>query len=242
VNRPEIRLRYFDARGRAQFIRACLVARGIEFEDERVPLDEGFASWQAMRDDRARTGPFKRLPVLHYGDELVPETTVIAQFLHRELGDEAALDARDNRRHDVLLSICSSDLLVPIGMLLWAEMLMAGIDLPRFAHATLTRLSRTLGVIDEALGEWNWVAGFRKRPVTFADCFLWDELDKQRVVFGSRFSLDGKPRLAAFYDEHPGRETFESLLAEHPCPLTGRPGEAAAIGNIQRFVADAEAA
>ncbi|HUF72857.1 MAG TPA: hypothetical protein VMR74_08165 [Gammaproteobacteria bacterium] len=195
-----------------------------------------------MRDDRARTGPFKRLPVLHCGEELIPETTVIAQFLHRELGDAGALNASDNRRHDTLLSICNSDLLVPIGMLLWAEMLMAGIDLPKFAHATLARRSRTLDVIDEALGEWNWVAGFRKRPVTLADCFLWDELDKQRVVFGPRFSLDGKPTLAAFYEEHPGRETFESLLAAHPCQLTGRPGEAAAIENIQGFVADAEAA
>jgi glutathione S-transferase len=242
VSRPDICLRYFDARGRAQFIRAWLTARGIDFQDERVPLDEGFASWQAMRDDRARVGPFRRLPVLHYGDELVPETIVIAGFLHRELGDAAALDARDNRRHDALLSICNSDLLVPIGMLLWAEMLMTGIDLPTFARTTLTRLCRTLDVVEEALTDWDWVAGLRRRPVTLADCFLWDELDKQRLVFGSRFSLATRPRLAAFYEQHPARKTFEDLLATRPCQLTGRPGEAAAIADIQGFVADAEAA
>jgi hypothetical protein len=127
-------------------------------------------------------------------------------------------------------------------MLLWSEMLMPGIDLPAYARSTLTRLDRTLEVIDRSLGEWGWVAGLGKRPVTVADCSLWDELDKQRVVFGARFSLAGKPELARFYEEHPARDTFEALLAAQPCPLTGRPGEAAAIEAIHGFVTDAEAA
>jgi glutathione S-transferase len=239
---PEIRLRYFDARSRAQFLRAYFTARDIEFEDDRVPLDEGFASWQAMRDNRALTGPMQRLPVLHYGDELIPETLVIAGFVHRQFGDAAALDADQNLRHDVLISVCNSDLMMPIGILLWADMLMGGVDIPTFARATLDRTNRTLDVIDKSLDEWGWVAGMRRRPVTLADCSLWEELDKQRTVFGTRFSLADKPQLAEFYEAHPARETFTALLAAHPCQITGRPGEAAAIEDIHGFVEDAEAA
>jgi hypothetical protein len=45
-------LRYFDARGRAQFLRYYLRVRNIDFTDERVPVEADFASWIRMRDDR----------------------------------------------------------------------------------------------------------------------------------------------------------------------------------------------
>lgn len=242
MSAPDIRLRYFHARGRAQFLRAYFAARDIEFEDERVPLDEGFASWQAMRDNRALTGPLQRLPVLHYGDELIPETLVIAGFVHRQFGDAAALDADQNLRHDVLLSVCNGDLMMPIGILIWAEMLMTGIDMAAYARSSLARLNRTLEVVDKSLDEWGWVAGMRKRPVTLADCSLWEELDKQRKVFGAQFSLADKPQLAEFYEAHPARETFAALLTAQPCQISGRPAEAAAIEGIHGFLEDAEAA
>jgi hypothetical protein len=242
MSNPDIRLRYFNARGRAQFLRAYFAARDIEFENECVPLDEGFATWQAMRDDRALTGPLKRLPVLHYGGELIPETLVIAAFVHRQFGDSAALDAEQNLRHDVLLSTCSIDLMTPLAMLLWAEMLMPGVNVAEYARSTRARMDRTLEVIDQTLDDWDWVTGMRRRPVTLADCYLWEELDRQRTVFGPKLSYAGKPQLQEFYETHPARETFERLLKEQGFPITARPGEAAAIEAIHGFIEDAEAA
>lgn len=239
---PEIRLRYFDCRGRAQFLRAYFTARDIEFEDERVPLDEGFATWQGMRGNRALTGPLQRLPVLHYGDDLIPEALVIAAFVHRQFGDAAALDADSNLQHDVLLSTCYLDLMTPTALLIWADMLLEGVNVGAFARNTLGRLNGTLEVIDKSLDEWAWLDGMRRRPVTLAECSLWEELDRQQKIFGPQFSLADKPRLAAFYEEHPARETFERLLAAQPCQMTGRPNESAAIEAIHGLLDDAEAA
>lgn len=239
MNRPPIRLRYFDARGRAQFMRAYLTVRGIDFDDDRVPLDEGFASWRALRDDRLQTGPLKRLPVLHYGDELIPETYVIAGFAHRQFGDFDALDAPDRLHHDVLVSCACIDLMLPTAMLIWADAMMPRVDLGAYAQGTLGRMQRTLDVLDESLRDWGWVGNMSKRPVTVADCMLWEEIDKATALLGSHLGLDARPELEAFYRDHPAREQFLGLLAANPCQITGRPGEAAAITAIQQSLAPA---
>ena len=64
MQHPPITLRYFDARGRAQFLRHYFKVRKVSFTDERVAINDEFAAWRATRDDRARTGPFQKLPVL----------------------------------------------------------------------------------------------------------------------------------------------------------------------------------
>jgi len=52
TSNPPVHLKYFDARGRAQFLRYFLLCREIPFEDDRVPLTADFASWLAIREDR----------------------------------------------------------------------------------------------------------------------------------------------------------------------------------------------
>lgn len=238
THQQKVTLRYFDARGRAQFLRAYLSARSIEFDDERVPLEPDFASWAAIRTDRSVTGPLNRLPVLQYGGQLIPETLVIAHFLHRTLGDEAVLGDADNLRHDVILSSAYVDLLHSIGTLVWADLLFKGVELPALARNVLERFGRTLAALDQTLAEWSWTETMHGRPVTLADCLLWEELDQATLVFGPHLTLDDKPALARFHAEHPARATFETLLAERPCQITGRPGEADAIAGIQAFLED----
>lgn len=230
---PPVLLRYFDARGRGQFLRGYFLARGIEFEDERVPLDEGFVSWTSMRDDRALTGPLKRLPVLQYGDQLIPETAVIAAFVHRTFGDAALLDKSENLQQEVLISTCNVDLLLQLGILLWSDLMFEGIDLNTYAGNSLDRIGRTLDVLDETLADWGWVSVMDERPVTVADCFLWEELDQAKTVFGSRLVLDDRSQLARFHAECPARETFEQALESQPAQITARPDEEAAIARIR---------
>ena len=81
-NIPSVILRYFDCRGRAQHLRYFLRGRNIPFADERVPLSGDFSEWRAIQPDRSRSGYFQKLPVLHWGETLLAETSVIHHFLH----------------------------------------------------------------------------------------------------------------------------------------------------------------
>ena len=231
---PKVTLRYFDARGRAQFIRYYLLARDIAFEDERVPLSADFSAWLGMRDDRTKTGPFHKLPVLYWGDSELAETFVIADFLHRVSGDHDRLSTAENLRHAMLVSSLYVDLMMPIGTLIWADAITPGADLTALVPRQLERLERHLVYLDETLAEWQWLEGAKSRPLMVGDCMLWEELDVLRFVLGERLALARYPALAQFYRDCPGRAVFERLLEKHACQITGRPAEADALAAIRR--------
>jgi glutathione S-transferase len=232
-----ITLRYFAARGRAQFLRYFLRARQVPFTDERVPLSADFAAWQAIRNDRTITGPFQKLPVLVFDDRLVAETLPIADFLHVALGDPARLSTDDNLQHKMLLSSVYQDVMTPIGTLLWAEALFPGVDLAALAKRTLERMHLQLQAIGQTLLEWQWLERARSRPVMVADCLLWEELDVAQHVLGPKLALQSQPTLLRFHREFSARGVCEALKEEHPCPVTARPGEPDVIARIQALLA-----
>lgn len=234
---PRITLKYFDCRGRAQFLRGYLLHRGIPFEDDRVSLAAGLEAWQAIRADRTVTGPFQKLPVLRWGERRIGETTVIAAFLHRETGDAGGLSAEENLRHEMLISSAYIDLMMLIGILLWSELAFPGADFGATAKRTLERIRMHLGALDEALAEWQWLERAAERPIMVADCLLWDQLNSAQHVFGRHLSLETTPTVERFYRDFPGRPTFERLLEQKPCQITARPGEAEAVARISELVA-----
>ena len=236
MQHPPITLRYFDARGRAQFLRHYFKARKVSFTDERLPINDEFAAWRAMRDDRARTGPFQKLPVLHWGDRLIGETLMIAAFVHEASGDAGSLSDDDNMRHGLLTSSLYTDMLMQLGILLWAEIMYPGADLAPAAKRTLDRLKALCQSIEKSLLDWRWLDKLRNRRIMLADCLLWEELDAARVVFGPHWSLAATPTLARFYDDFQGRGICEAALAERPCPITARPNEAEGIAKIQQLL------
>ena len=236
MQHPPITLRYFDARGRAQFLRYYFKARKVSFTDDRVTIGDDFAAWQALRDDRARTGPFKKLPILHWGDRLIPEMLMIAAFVHEASGDAGSLNDEDNLRHGMLTSSLCLDMMNPLAILLWAEVMYPGADLVPAAKRTLDRLKAHCQSLEQVLNDWRWLDKLRNRRIMLADCLLWEELDVARVVFGPHWSLADKPTLARFYDDFPGRGICESVLAERPCPVTARPNEAEGIAKIQQLL------
>jgi hypothetical protein len=236
MQHPPITLRYFDARGRAQFLRSYFKIRKVSFTDERVPIADEFAAWGAMRGDRARTGPFQKLPILHWGDRLISEQLMIAAFVHEASGDAGALSDEENLRHGMLTSSLSLDMMHPIGMLLWAEVMYPGADLGVPAKRTLERLKTHCQALEQSFGEWRWLDRARNRRIMLVDCLLWEELDAARTVFGPHWSLSATPTLARFYDDFPARPTCEALLAERPSPITARPNEAEAIAKIQQLI------
>jgi glutathione S-transferase len=233
---PSIALKYFDVRGRAQFLRGYLHHRGIPFEDDRVSLASGFEAWNAIRPDRTVTGPFQKLPVLRWGDRTVAETTVIGGFLHRASGDAGLLSEEENLRHEMLISSVYVDFMMSIGILLWSEMMFPGADLRAISTRILERIHAHLATVDQALAEWQWLERAAKRPVMVADCALWDQVNSAQLIFGSKLSLEGTPTVARFYRSCEGRETFERLLADRPSQITGRPGEAEVVARIRELL------
>lgn len=238
-NYPRIELRYFDVRGRAQFLRYFLICRGIPFDDDRISLAAGFEAWQTIRPDRTITGPFQKLPVLRWGDRMIAETTVIASFLHRVSGDADRLSETENLQHEMLTSSVYVDLMMPLGILLWSEITFPGADLGASSKRIFERMNGHLAVLDQTLVDWQWLERAAERPVMVADCILWDQLNSARHVFGNRFGLDATPTVARFYRDCLGRETFEELLQAKPCPVTGRPGEADCVARIRKLIASA---
>jgi glutathione S-transferase len=235
-NQPPIKLRYFAARARAQFLRHYFHARRIPFTDERIPLAADFAPWHAIKEDRTLVGPFHKVPVLHWGDRLLAETLMIAAFVHDATGDAGALSDDENLRHGMLTSSLCQDVMTPISVLLWADIYFPGADMSAVAKRTLERLTRHCQALDQSLGEWRWLDRARNRRVMLVDCLLWEELDVTRVVFGTHWSLATTPMLSRFYEEFPARGACEAALAEHSAPITARPDEAAGIAKIQQLL------
>ncbi|MEO8463732.1 MAG: hypothetical protein ABI640_00185 [Gammaproteobacteria bacterium] len=233
-------LRYFAARGRAQFLRYYFLNRNIEFKDEEVALSADFAAWGQIRGDRALAGPFHKLPVLHCDGQLVAEMPVITAFVHKRFGDEERLTPANNLRHAMLLSSLFNDVMSPIGLLIWLDAVYAGIDLPAAAKRALERTHAQLHNIERTLIEWKWFAHMDERPVMVADCLLWEELSVLQHVFGPHVPLGSWPELARFHAEFAGRAACERELAAKPRPVTGRPNEPAAIAMLQQALAPAK--
>ena len=234
---PSIELKYFDVRGRAQFLRNFLLCRDIPFKDDRVSLAAGFDTWHAMRPDRTITGPFQKLPVLRWGDRMIAETTVIGAFLHRTSGDADLLSETESLQHQMLISSVCSELMHPIGILIWSELSFPGADFGTSSKRVLERLQSHIAALDQTLVEWQWLERAAARPVMVADCLLWDQINAAQHVFGAKLSLDATPAVASFYRDCRGREAFERLLHSHPCAVTGRPNEAECVTRIRELVA-----
>ncbi len=233
-------LRYFAARGRAQFLRYYFLNRNIDFTDEEVALSADFAAWGPIRAERTLSGPFNKLPVLHCDGHLVVETPVICTFVHRRFGDEERLSHAENLKHAMLVSSLFIDVMTPIGMLVWLDAAYVGVDVAAATKRSLERLNSHLHNIERTLIEWQWFAHMDDRPIMVADCLLWEELSVVQHVFGPHVPLGSWPELARFYAEFAGRAVCERQLAAKPRPVTGRPGEPAAIARLQQALAPAK--
>lgn len=233
---PRITLRYFDARGRAQFLRYYFRHRGIAFEDDRVPMSADFREWLAIRDDQAVSGPFRKLPVLHWEGRMIAEGLAIRSFVHHASGDAANLSEEDNYRDEMLASSVYHDLMRTTRTLLWADLIFPGLDLAAFTRRTTENLPSYLAVLDKTVRDWSMLEGTSSQPLLLTDCLLWEELDVVQRIFGDHLPLDETESLARFYRECPGRTSFELLLREQPCQMSGRPGEAAAVTKLREIL------
>ena len=234
---PEIKLTYFDTRGRGQFIRYYLRYREIPYTDDRIALSDEFSEWLSIKDDQNITGPFKKLPVLNWGDNMIAETMVIHSFLHNELGDASNFSSEENYRQAMLASSLYGDFMVQIGTLIWSDILFEGLDLNIAVNKTHQKIQDHLQLLEKTIQDWQWLENLDSRSFTITDCLLWEELDVIKHVFHDYISFEKTESLGNFYNECPGRSIFKQLLNEHPNRITGRPQEVDAIAKIQKILA-----
>jgi hypothetical protein len=232
IDVPAITLRYFDCRGRMQPFRYYLRLRNIPFVDARISLKEGFAAWQQVKNDPRITGPFLKLPVMHWGELQLSETSVIHDWLHSKLGDEARLDEQARLQHAMLSSSCRSELMSPLAILMWQELMYPGTQLSDTLPMSTKLILGHVQVLEATLQQWQWFAKLKHRPLMLADCLLWEVLSVVELVFADKVEWNTLPGLQRFYHEGEGPTLFRHMLAEHPCQFSGRPQEAEALQRI----------
>jgi len=100
-NDATFKLYYFDARGKAEFIRLILAAADKKYEDSRFPINFGGENkeWQAIKPSM----PFEQVPVLEITDNgnttKVGQSTAIARFLAQRFDLAGKTDLEQTLTH-----------------------------------------------------------------------------------------------------------------------------------------------
>ena len=225
---------YFDCRGRGQGIRYFLRDHEIAFDDRRVPLTDILQTWPSIKDDKARTGPFRKLPYFCDGPNKVAETMAICTYLERRCQLETSHSA------DSLMSSVMWDVIVPLGQLVWADYAFPNIDIDAFAAQTTQRYLGTLDDIEDFLGEHE-----AQHPIAdgakarMCDYFLYEGIEFGRDVLGKVLEerLARYSKLCALVEWINGTDAVKRELREHPdTQWTGRPGEIDAIAHRRKVI------
>ena len=96
-NAPKLKLTYFPAQGRGEPIRLAFYIGDVEFEDERVPLEEMLARKPSL--------PFNQFPVLEVNGEVMSQALAILRYAGTMSGLYPVTDPIAAYRIDELLSI-----------------------------------------------------------------------------------------------------------------------------------------
>jgi len=210
-------LRYFDCRSRGQGLRFALRLAGQAFDDDRIPLD---ALGDFRKADRGpeRSGPFRALPLLIWGDLLLAETLPIAGYLEERLGlRPGPCTLEDRARLAMVTSVAHLDLQVPYRELLWLPADVPGERLRSTARGLLTQFARKLAGLEAELERSG--PFFAGAAPSVADAFVYESLDRALSVFGEAF----RSRLEA----RAGLSGFERAMAGLPAIAGAR--EAGAV-------------
>lgn len=224
-------LRYFDCRGRGEALRLALIDSGVEFTEERVPIDD-LSAFQKAKNDPQVGGPFAALPVLQWDGHVVAQTLPIANYLSGRLGHVRRAGSPEARAFlEMIVSAAHLDMQVPYGPLFWAPADQPQEQLIAAARMLLNGLSAKLVQL-EALFENSGSDGafFGGGDPAMADYFVYESLGRGAVVFGESFEsrLDGSPALARLRRAMGSRAAIAAYERRGvPLQMTGSPSEMA---------------
>ena len=80
---PQVKLTYFNVRGRGEPARLLLAYGGIKFEDCRLtPAFQDPAEWQKLKPST----PYRSLPLLDWDGTCIAQSMAVARFIARKVG------------------------------------------------------------------------------------------------------------------------------------------------------------
>ena len=189
-----------------QKVLVALYENGTPFTPKLVNLGD-----PGERADFLALWPMGKFPLLADGARLVPESSVIIEYLalHRA-GPEALLPenpvaALDVRRLDRFFEVYMTS---PMQKIVLDRIRPAESKDPLGVDEAKEMLKRAYGVLEAELGDRSWSAGER---FTMADCSAAPALfyAERCVSFQSSY-----PRLAAYFERLRTRPSFAEVLAE----------------------------
>ncbi len=218
-------LRYFACRSRGQALRFALGEAGVEFTDERVPLEE-LDAFRRAADDPAVGGPFGSLPVLAWEGHQLGQTLAIARYLAGRCDPHESEDELARARLDMVAHAAHLDLQVPYSQLLWLPADTGRDRLEAAARLLLEHLGRHLARLERILPEGKTYFGGNAPAV--ADSFVFESLLRGLDVFGRPFTerLERLPGLAALCESMAARPRIAAQCHLMPVAVTASPSEA----------------
>lgn len=166
----------------------------------------------ADRAEFVKLWPIGKFPLLADAarDRLVPESSIIIEYLARHYPGAAALippdpvQALEVRRLDRLFD---SYVTQPMQKIVLDRIRPAGDKDPLGVDEAKDMLKRAYGVLEAELADRGWAAG---ESFTMADCAAAPAL----FYAGRCVPLDGYPRLSAYFERLRTRPSFDRALAE----------------------------
>lgn len=171
--------------------------KGFPFEPEIVDLFDPEA-----RAAYAKVYPFGKVPLLVGGDNFIPESSIIIEYVDAHFGGGTRLIpedkdlARRTRFYDRLFDLYVNE---PVTTLIFDSMKPAAEKEPKRVEAAKTRLDQAFAMFDRHFEKKTWTLG---DDFTMADCAAAPALAYARMVHP--------------YDQHKNLSAYFGRLAERP--------------------------
>ncbi|XP_070544580.1 hematopoietic prostaglandin D synthase-like [Ptychodera flava] len=202
---PKYKLTYFNGRGRGEVSRMIFALAGVEYEDNRIAMEE----WGKLKAD---TRPFQVLPTLEIDDNVVlAQSLAIMRFLANENG----LAGKNN------LEKAKVDMLVDAMADLGPDIVVACMFLPedqkaaKKAELIEKKVPTVLGNVERLLSENNEGKGFFVGDsVTWADLMLLHVADTLPTLDAGM--IKKFPKLEALADRVRNLPKLKEWLKKRP--------------------------
>lgn len=181
MDQPQLKLSYFDIKGRAELSRILFNYGGIAFEDDRVARPD----FAAMKP----TLPFGQVPLLEVDGTVYAQSMAIARYADKLVGLYPA-GPREALTVDVFsCSLCEVENLFIEFMFKTSDEAKKAERKKVFSEQTVPRYFATL----EKLVQGTFILG---DELSYADVQLLDVVDNKIKWAFPDFTLDGFPKLA----------------------------------------------
>ncbi|KAK7102218.1 glutathione S-transferase 1-like [Littorina saxatilis] len=199
----DLKLVYFNLRGRAEFIRLMLAAAGQKYDEQLVSFEE----WPKLKPNT----PFGSLPYIEYKGKTYGQSTAIGPFLAREFGLYGKTNADGCRIAEVSG--------------LWEDQLTGGLVKSRFGKTDAEKaeavkkaleedMPRFFGYYEKFLKE-NGSSGFIVgKALSMADFYIYDMIDS--IVALKSDALKDYPLLQKLKANVEANPKVKAYLASRP--------------------------